>query len=120
MVLDFKDLFICTLTIIMLILISDEHLLPPTERCAFWYQQHIQNVAPYFAYAQAKMKSLTDEELKKLTELCGWMHQPQLVSLCFQLLMTNRNANDEDNFLNSHECLLLISAGLERALGNVT
>jgi hypothetical protein len=42
------------------------------------------------------------------------MHQPQTVDLCFDLL-----TRKEEVALNSHECLLLTTAALERALGNV-
>lgn len=92
------------------------YLLPPTERNGDWYSQHIQDVAPFFFHAQMVMKATSEKELQNLIKLCDWMHQPQVVSLCFSLLTRKE---EKELHLNSHECLLLITAALERALGNV-
>jgi hypothetical protein len=90
------------------------YLLHPTQRSAEWYIQHINETGPYFANVKMKMKVISEEELQGLIKLCAWMHQPQIVDLCFHLL-----ARKEEVALNCHECLLLITAALERALGNV-
>lgn len=94
--------------------ISDGYLLHPTERSAEWYIQHIKDTGPFFANVKMKMKVISEEELQGLIKHCAWMHQPQIVDLCFDLL-----TRKEEVALNSHECLLLITAALERALGNV-
>lgn len=95
-------------------LLSDDHLLPPTQRNAEWYSQMIEDVAPYFANIKSKMKVMPEKELKDLMKLCAWMQQPQIIELCFDLLTSKHEVA-----VNSHECLLLITAALERALGNV-
>ncbi|XP_057365947.1 endoplasmic reticulum membrane-associated RNA degradation protein-like [Daphnia carinata] len=93
---------------------ADENLLHPTERNAEWYSQTIDDVAPYLENVRMKMKVMPQEELKGLMKLCAWMHQPQIIYLCFDLL-----SREDEVALNSHECLLLITAALERALGNL-
>lgn len=92
----------------------DGYLHHPTQRSAEWYIQHIKDTEPFFANVKMKMKVISEEELQGLIKLCAWMHQPQTVDLCFDLL-----TRKEEVALNSHECLLLTTAALERALGNV-
>lgn len=46
--------------------------------------------------------------------LCSWMHQAEVVQLCYQLLYSTQQDD-----INSHECLLIVTAAMERALGNV-
>lgn len=58
---------------------------------------------------------MSGKEMQELIGLCSWMHQPEVVSHCFHLL----TREGEEDPLNSHECLLLITSILERALGNV-
>ncbi|KAI9560298.1 hypothetical protein GHT06_014313 [Daphnia sinensis] len=93
---------------------ADENLLHPTQRPAEWYSQIIEDVAPFLENVRMIMKVMPEEELKDLMKLCAWMHQPQIIDLCFDL-MTRK----DEVALNSHECLLLITAALERALGNL-
>lgn len=95
-------------------ILSDENLLHPTQRNAEWYSQIIEDVAPFLENVRMKMKVMPEEELKGLMKLCAWMHQPKIIDLCFDLL-----TRKDEVALNCHECLLLITAALERALGNV-
>lgn len=86
----------------------------PTQRNAEWYSQIIEDVAPFLANVRMKIKAMPEEELKGLMKLCAWMHQPKIIHLCFDLL-----TRKDEVALNCHECLLLITAALERALGNL-
>lgn len=88
----------------------------PTQRSENWYCQHIQNVAPLFGLIEEKIETSFQEEIQSLIQLCAWMQQNEVVSLCFSLLQTRKF---EKKAIKSHECLLLITAALERALGNV-
>ena len=50
--------------------------------------------------------------------VCSWMHQPEVMLLCHELLyLSPEHAAIDD--INSYECLLIVTAAMERALGNV-
>ena len=81
-----------------------------------WYTKQIQDFAPCFALIHNIMKdfAMQDGAEDAFIPLCSWMHQPEVVRLCHQLLYS---VQQDD--INSHECLLIVTAAMERALGNV-
>jgi hypothetical protein len=91
----------------------------PAERTRELFSQQIEDFAPWFALIHNIMNTLAREDGAKdeFTSLCSWMHQPEVIQLCHQLLYSPEHATSDD--INSHECLLIVTATLERALGNV-
>jgi len=58
------------------------------------------------------MKRLPPELFEILCNCCSWMKQFNTIQLCFHLWKENEE-------LTLHEGLMLITAALERAIGNV-
>jgi hypothetical protein len=58
----------------------------------------------------------TEIEYKKMIELTRWMKQAYTLETCFNLWANYKKTRSE---LNIHECVLLLTAALERSLGNV-
>lgn len=94
-------------------------LLHPSERSSDWYSSKIHKASPFIAYFSKELCDIhifSSPDVKELTRLCFWLHQQSAVLSCFELLLQK---NSEENNLSYHECLLLITAMLERGLGNV-
>ena len=98
------------------LLISEERKLPPTLRTERWYRHHTQLLTPFLLSTHTKMFSYTEIEYKKMIELTRWMKQAYTLETCFNLWASYKKTLSQ---LNLHECVLLITAALERSLGNV-
>lgn len=92
--------------------------LHPMERCANWYNSHLCKAHSLIPYLTKMLEELSVEEVKELVNQCSWLHQQSTIQTCFDLLL--QKSTKEKDELNAHECLLLVTAMLERGLGNVS
>lgn len=70
-------------------------------------------MAPHLSAIHTEMKKLSDQQALDMVKWCSWMHHPGTIQLCFHMAL------HQTEELVWHECLLLLTASLERSLGNV-
>ena len=98
--------------------ITDNLALHPTKRSIDWYRQKIHDITPLITYLSCKLEKSRHEDVEQLIAMCSWIHQQTTVETCFMLLL-GPNTDQGNNYLYHYECLLLVTAMLERGLGNV-
>lgn len=89
-------------------------MLPAEEKTAEYFEKATLQLAPVFLKCKQNITSINEDHISILLTQLGWMHCHKILVDSFQFLRTQ-----EEHCPKNILVLLLFSAALERALGNV-